>query len=131
VLLFLLVNIEIADFFSRGPRITFAFAGASLGQDLSYTLAWAVFAIGLLVSGVVLSSRVSRVASIALLVVTVLKAFLHDLAQLGGLYRVGSFIGLAVSLALVAVALQRFVLSQRDPEGDGGGRERGESTVDS
>ena len=31
--------------------------------------------------------------------------------RLGGLYRVGSFVGLAVSLALVAVVLQRFVLT--------------------
>jgi uncharacterized membrane protein len=48
--------------------------------------------------------------------VTVLKAFLHDLARLGGLYRVASFVGLAISLALVAVALQKFVLGLREKE---------------
>jgi uncharacterized membrane protein len=116
ILLFLLVNIEVADVFSTGPRIRFAFHHASLAQDLSYTLAWAVFAIGLLVAGVMLSSRGTRAASIGLLAVTVVKAFLHDLASLGGLYLVGSFIGLAVALALVAVAIQRFVLTSRDEE---------------
>jgi uncharacterized membrane protein len=42
--------------------------------------------------------------------VTVGKCFLHDLWKLGGLYRVGSFVGLAVCLTLVALLLQKFVL---------------------
>ena len=45
---------------------------------------------------------------------TAFKGFLYDLARLGGLYRVASFVGLAVALALVSLALQRFVL--RAPE---------------
>jgi uncharacterized membrane protein len=117
VLLFLLLNIEIADFFATGPNLTFAFSGASLAQDLSYTLGWAVFAIGLLAVGVVLRSRAARITSIALLAITVLKAFLHDLPSLGGLYRVASFALLAVSLAVVAVALQKFVLKKPE-DGD-------------
>jgi hypothetical protein len=117
VLLFLLLNIEIADFFATGPNLTFAFSGASLAQDLSYTLGWAVFAIGLLAAGVALRSRGTRITSIALLAITVLKAFLHDLPSLGGLYRVASFALLAVSLAVVAVALQKFVL-KRPEDGD-------------
>ncbi len=118
LLLFLLLNIEIADFFATGPALTFAFSGASLAQDLSYTLGWAVFAIGLLAAGVVLSSRATRLTSIVLLAVTVFKAFLHDLPSLGGLYRVASFALLGLSLALVAVALQKFVLrrSEEDQE---------------
>jgi uncharacterized membrane protein len=110
ILLFLLLNIEIADFYSRGQTLTFNFS-AGLAQDLTYTLGWGVFAISMLVIGISRRSRVTRIASLALLVVTVVKAFLHDLWRLGGLYRVGSFVGLAVCLALVAVLLQRFVLS--------------------
>jgi len=117
VLLFLLLNIEIADFFATGPNLTFAFSGASLAQDLSYTLGWAFFAVALLAAGVVLANRASRVTSIVLLAITVLKAFLHDLPSLGGLYRVASFALLAVSLAVVAVALQKFVL-RRPEDGD-------------
>ena len=41
---------------------------------------------------------------------TACKGFLYDLARLGGLYRVASFVGLAVTLALVSLALQKFVL---------------------
>jgi uncharacterized membrane protein len=117
VLLFLLLNIEIADFFATGPTLTFAFSGASLAQDLSYTLGWAFFAIGLLAAGVVLANRAARITSIVLLLMTVLKAFLHDLPSLGGLYRVASFALLALSLVVVAVALQKFVL-QRSEDGD-------------
>ncbi|MBP1602581.1 MAG: rane protein-like protein, partial [Acidobacteria bacterium] len=110
VLLFLLLNIEIADFYSGGPTITFNFS-ATLAQDLTYTLGWAVFALGLLGAGLLLRSRPGRIAALLLLVATILKCFLHDLGRLGGLYRVGSFVGLAVCLALVALLLQRFVLS--------------------
>jgi uncharacterized membrane protein len=114
ILLFYLVNIQIADYFSEGPALTFNFTrGASFAQDVAYTLAWAVFAIALLAAGVILGNRPTRIASIGLLTVTILKAFLRDLPRLGGLYQVLSFVGLAISLALVAVAIQKFVLSKR------------------
>ena len=55
ILLFLLLNIEIADFFSAGETITFGFLGGSAGlpEDLAYTIGWALFAIGLLAAGIV------------------------------------------------------------------------------
>jgi len=46
--------------------------------------------------------------------VTVVKAFLHDLWKLGGLYRVGSFVGLALCLTLVALLLQRFAFARQE-----------------
>ncbi len=113
VLLFLLLNIEIADYFSTGPAPTFRFLSAALAEGLSYTLGWAVFALALLVAGIVLSARSARIAAVVLLLVTVFKCFLFDLSRLGGLYRVGSFVGLAASLAAVALLLQRFVLGSR------------------
>lgn len=112
MLLFLLVNIEIADYFSTGPAITFNLS-AGLGQDLTYTLAWAAFAVALLAAGIVRQSHFARMSAIVLLTVTVLKGFLHDMARLGGLYRVFSLVGLAVCLALVAIVLQRFVLARK------------------
>jgi hypothetical protein len=109
LLLFLLLNLEIAGFYSEGSRIVFQFS-AGLATDLTYTIGWGLFAIGLLVAGVIAGSKVARITSIVLLVVTILKAFLHDLSHLEDLYRVASFVGLAVCLLLVAVVLQRFVL---------------------
>jgi uncharacterized membrane protein len=110
ILLFLLLNIEIADYYSAGDRITFNFT-AALAQDLTYTLGWALFAVALLAVGIAIASRAARISSLGLLVITILKCFLHDLARLGGLYRVVSFVGLAICLSLVALALQKFVLA--------------------
>jgi len=109
VLLFLLLNIEIADYYSKGPDLTFNFS-AGLAQDLTTTIGWGMFAFALLTAGIILGSRPGRVSAIVLLSVTVAKCFLHDLWRLGGLYRVGSFVGLAICLTLVALLLQKFVL---------------------
>jgi len=110
VLLFLLLNIEIADFYAEGPTIAFSF-GARLEQDLTYTIGWLVFGLGLLAVGIVTRSRGARLTALALVAVTGCKGFLYDLSRLGGLYRVASFVGLAVALSLVALALQKYVLA--------------------
>ncbi len=54
ILAFLLVNIQIADYFTpEGSRaLTFQFSG-DFGRDMTYTIAWAMFAFGLLVAGIV------------------------------------------------------------------------------
>jgi uncharacterized membrane protein len=111
VLLFLLLNVEIADFYGEGPTIVFRF-GARLDQDLTYTIGWLVFGLALLAVGIATRSRGARLAALALVAVTACKGFLYDLSRLGGLYRVVSFVGLAVALALVSLALQRFVLAR-------------------
>jgi hypothetical protein len=113
LLLFFLVNIEIADYFSSGSTLTFNVLSSSLAQDLTYTIGWAVFAIVMLIAGIALHTRAARVAAIALLVVTIFKCFIHDLARLGGLYRIASFLGLAFALVMVSVLLQKFVLARR------------------
>jgi len=111
ILLFLLLNIEIADYFATGPAIVFRF-GVSIAQDFTYTVGWLLFGLGLLAVGIAWRSRAVRIAALALIAVTVVKGFLYDLGSLGGLYRVGSFAGLAISLALVSIALQKFVLAR-------------------
>ncbi len=117
LLLFLLLNIEIADYFSTGPTLTFSFLSdrATLAEGLTYTLGWGIFALALLVTGIVVRNRGTRVTAIALLVATMIKGFGFDLRSLEGLYRVASFVGMAVCLAAVAVLIQRFVLT-RSPE---------------
>ena len=51
-------------------------------------------------------------AGLAFLVLTVVKVFLYDLSSLRGLYRVLSFLGLGVSLILVSLLYQRFVVTK-------------------
>jgi uncharacterized membrane protein len=108
VLAFILVNIEIADFFSTGTRIEFSFSG-NFARDMTYSLAWAVFAGIVLGIGVRQKLAPARYAGLGLLVVTLLKLFLHDLWQLRGLYRIGSLIGLAIALMLVSFIYQKFL----------------------
>jgi uncharacterized membrane protein len=110
LLLFWLLNIEIADFYSTGSTLTFNFFSSSLAQDLTYTISWGLFAVGVLLAGILLDVRAARIAAISLLAVTIAKCFLHDLARLGGLYRVASLLGLAASLVIVGMLLQKFVL---------------------
>ena len=112
ILAFLLLNIEIADYFSGpGDHLTFNFSG-NLGQDMAYSLGWGLFAFVLLSVGFKTANRPTRYAGMGLLVVTLIKLFLHDLWRLGGLYRIGSLVGLAVLLILISFIYQRFLSSE-------------------
>ena len=108
VLLFLLVNIEIADFFSAGDTLTFEFSG-NFARDMSYTIAWALFALGLLVVGIRHRAAMVRYAGLGLLCVSLLKLFLHDLARLNQLYRIGAFAAVAVIAIVASFLYQRFL----------------------
>jgi uncharacterized membrane protein len=112
VLIFLLLNIEIADFFSTGPYISFEFSG-SFARDMTYSLVWAAFAFVLLFLGIQRRLAAARYAGIGLLSATLLKLFLHDLWSLGGLYRIGSLIGLALVLIPVSYLYQRFMAGEQ------------------
>ena len=108
VLAFLLLNIEIADYFSApDSTLTFQFSG-NFARDMTYSIAWALFALVLLVIGILRRVPASRYAALGLLSVTLLKLFFHDLARLGQLYRIGAFIGVAVIAMLASFAYQKF-----------------------
>jgi hypothetical protein len=108
VLAFLLLNIEIADYFSApGSTLTFQFSG-DFARDMTYSIAWALFALVLLVIGILRKIPAARYSAIGLLSVTLLKLFFHDLARLNQLYRIGAFIGVAVIAMLASFAYQRF-----------------------
>jgi Predicted membrane protein (DUF2339) len=108
VLAFLLLNIEIADFFSApGSTLTFEFGG-NFAREMTYTISWALFALLLLVMGIWKKIPATRYAAMGLLCVTLLKLFFHDLAQLGQLYRIGAFVGVAIIAMLASFAYQKF-----------------------
>ncbi len=108
VLAFLLMNLEIADYFTEpGARVRFE-AGGNFARTMTYTISWALFALVLIVIGIVRRLPAARYAALALLSVTLLKLFFHDLAHLNQLYRIGAFIGVAVIAMLASFAYQRF-----------------------
>ena len=112
ILSFLLLNLEIADYFSIGPTLTFSFTG-NFARDMTYSIAWALFALGLIVVGMRIRQRAARYAGVALIGVTLLKLFLHDLSDLNELYRIGAFVSVALILIAASFIYQRFLVPDR------------------
>jgi uncharacterized membrane protein len=109
ILAFLLLNIEIADFFTEpgAVKLVFEFSG-NLGRDMTYSIGWAAFALILVVAGIWKKIQPARYAGIALLSITLLKLFFHDLANLQALYRIGALLGVAVIAIAASFFYQRF-----------------------
>ena len=106
---FFVVNVEVVQLFgAAGQPFTFSTAGR-FSQQLAYSLGWLLFAMGLLWVGIKSVSVRTRWTALSLFFLTTLKIFFMDLWQLGQLYRVASFIGLAVILILVSFLYQRFL----------------------
>ncbi len=116
VVVFAWINLAIADIFASGPNLELSFQRLP-ARDATTSVAWAVYALVLLAIGVKSKSSSLRWLSLGLLVVTLGKVFLHDLGELEDLYRVGSLVGLALSLIIVSLVYQRFVF-RSDPEDD-------------
>lgn len=109
ILLFLLLNIEIADAFTPSGSRSIAFDfSANLGRDMTYSIAWGLFALALLGIGFGMRSKHTRYAGIGLLAVTLLKLFFHDLAQLDSVYRIGALIVVAFTALAASFLYQRF-----------------------
>ena len=104
-----LVNLLIANqFHSANGAVNVDFATLQPVENVSYTLAWAVIATGLLIVGFWIEWPAARGAALALLVAAMFKAFPFDLEHLDGVYRAASLFGLGASLVVVGVTLQRF-----------------------
>jgi uncharacterized membrane protein len=113
VVLFVWMNLEIADWFATGDALTLSLRGTQ-AQRLTVSITWAIYALLLLGLGMARAAIGLRWLSLAFLLVTIGKVFLYDLSGLTDLYRVASLVGLAVSLILVSLLYQRFVF-RRDP----------------
>lgn len=110
VLAFLLVNIEIADYFTPAgaPVVTLEFSG-NLARDMTYSMAWAMFALLLVIIGIGKKQAPVRYAGLGLLSITLLKLFFHDLSELDALYRIGALLVVAVVAIVASFLYQRFL----------------------
>lgn len=115
VVFFAWINLTIFDAFGQGSALQLDFARLP-ARDLTFSLAWAIYALVLLGTGMARGSAGLRWTSLALIIVTVGKVFLYDLSHLHDLYRVMSLVGLAFSLILISLAYQRFVFGRRDKD---------------
>jgi len=108
LLAFLWLNLEIVNLFSTGDVLDLDLERQA-GRDLAISVGWALFAATLLAVGVRQRAKSLRWVSLGFLLAATFKVFLYDLGELTGLYRVGSLIGLALTLLAVSLVYQRFV----------------------
>jgi len=116
ILAFVLLNIEIADYFTTpgAYELTFHFSG-NFARDMSYSIAWALFALLLLIVGIRKRNKAARYASLGLLGFVLLKLFFHDLSQLQQLYRIAALIIVAIIAILASFLYQRFLGQPEKP----------------
>ncbi|QCK86506.1 DUF2339 domain-containing protein [Phreatobacter aquaticus] len=116
-LVFFWLNTVIGALF-RGPVLSRG--SISDGELYAYSAAWLVLGLILLGLGAAFASKVLRLASAALVGLTVLKVFLVDMSDLTGLWRALSFIGLGLVLLLVGRIYQRVLgIAQKPADGHG------------
>jgi len=106
LLLFALVNIEIANFFADGWGLSFDFCG-ELASAATYTIAWTICGAVCLFCAVRKYSWL-RKCGIVLIGLAVLKLFLSDIWHLSTALRVFVTIGVAVIMILVSFIYQQF-----------------------
>ncbi|WP_372617187.1 DUF2339 domain-containing protein [Falsiroseomonas sp.] len=83
-------------------------AGTSDAEIYAYSGAWLALAALLLALGIVGRIRVLRLAALALMALTIAKAFLVDMGDLMGLWRVVSFLALGLALIALGWVYRRF-----------------------
>jgi uncharacterized membrane protein len=112
---FVLVSLEVRQYFQG----TFLDGGSPANsENYAYSAAWIIFSILLLTLGIVRGGKIPRVASLVVMFIAVGKVFIYDLRHLKDLYRVGSLLGLGVSLFLISFVYQRFVFRGQDHDDD-------------
>ncbi|MCT7373682.1 DUF2339 domain-containing protein [Chelativorans salis] len=105
-LIFVWISLEVRAYFHR-PHLD---RGVSTDAELySYSAAWLLFGIALLLVGLRWQSRMIRLASAVFVLAAVAKVFLFDMAGLDGVWRALSFIGLGIVLIGIGLLYQRLL----------------------
>ncbi|HKQ54426.1 MAG TPA: DUF2339 domain-containing protein [Methyloceanibacter sp.] len=100
------ISLEICRLY-HGPVLT---EGPTTdAEQYTYSAVWLLFGVALLGLGLTLRSLPLRIASAAVLVLTVLKVFLIDMSNLTGIYRALSFLGLGAVLIGIGWLYQRLL----------------------
>jgi uncharacterized membrane protein len=90
--------------------------GASHAEMYTLSAVWLVFALALWGLGALFRQQRYRYGALATVLLAALKVFLFDMADLDGLYRVASFLGLGLSLVSIGLLYQRFVAASVTPQ---------------
>jgi len=106
-LAFLYVTLEVRNAFQSEMSLQVAPVGEA--ESYSYSIAWLLFAVAILVVGLVRKQVAIRHAAMAVLALSVAKVFLIDMSALTGVLRAVSFMGLGLALILIAYLYQKLV----------------------
>jgi len=103
---------EASDYFDRqqlasSVRVVADYRQLSLARDFSYSAIWLIYGAVLMTIGFRQRSAFVRWQSLLLIAFTVGKVFFYDVSQLGGSYRILSFIGLGAVLLGISFIYQR------------------------
>jgi uncharacterized membrane protein len=97
----------------HGPVLT---RGPTSGaEQYTYSIAWLAFGVALLGIGILFNSQRARLASAAVIALTILKAFMIDVWTISGVYRALSFMCLGVVLMAIAWLYQRILFRRQAP----------------
>ncbi|MFN7125218.1 MAG: DUF2339 domain-containing protein [Allorhizobium sp.] len=107
VLGFAWVTLSVRRFW-QGEFIAY-WKGFEQAETYSYSVAWLAIGVGLLVLGSRFDARSLRIASAVIVIVTVAKVFLIDMANLEGVLRALSFIGLGFVLIGIGLFYQKIL----------------------
>ncbi|MGE0237468.1 MAG: DUF2339 domain-containing protein [Parvibaculaceae bacterium] len=117
VLILTWITLETKRFF-QGPILDLW--ATSDAEYYAYSVVWLVSSLVLLAVGLWRKAPWLRHGALAILILTVCKVFLSDMAALGGLYRVASFLGLGLFLVGIGYVYQRYVFTGKKLQDDAG-----------
>jgi uncharacterized membrane protein len=98
-------------------------------EQYTYSAVWLIFGVALLIAGFMLRSQPARMASAAVVTLTIAKVFFIDMEGLTGIFRALSFIGLGAVLVGIGWLYQRLLFPAKpktitsDATGAGNGNE--------
>jgi uncharacterized membrane protein len=92
--------------------------GTGGAEQYTYSIAWLAFGVALLGIGIVFNSQRARLASAAVIGLTIVKAFLIDMSTLTGVYRALSFMCLGLVLVAIGWLYQRILFRRQAPPPD-------------
>jgi uncharacterized membrane protein len=107
------LTLEVRLLFHPGVRLGRPDVGDA--ELWAYSGVWLGYGAALMAAGIVGQARVLRLAALAVIALVAGKVFLWDMAGLGGLWRVLSFLGLGLSLIGLGAVFRRFVAGAATP----------------
>jgi uncharacterized membrane protein len=97
----------------HGPDVIVGLTSGA--EQYTYSIAWLAFGVALLGIGISVNSQRARLASAAVIALTIAKAFLVDMSTLTGVYRALSFICLGLVLVAIGWLYQRVLFRRQSP----------------